>query len=143
VRRICGGAFDAAMNCCGESIAPIQRDGDSYHSHLAPPVSVGTAARGMAMSRESERERNGRRNVVRGRLEIVAAALELPASEVEKILKYGDARSGPLLDFAKRYNQDLDWLLAGDVGSMCRTLALNGGWRPKWWSREFDKAQEN
>lgn len=93
------------------------------------------------MSRESERERTGHWNVVRGRLEIVAAALELPASEVEKALKHGSERTGPLVDFARRYNQDLDWLLAGDVGSMCRRLALDGGWRPKWWSPDFDKPQ--
>jgi len=94
------------------------------------------------MSRESERAKNAHWNVVRGRLEIVAAALELPASEVEKALKHGEARAGPLVDLAKRYNQDLDWLLAGDVGSMCRKLALNGGWRPKWWSPELEKAKE-
>lgn len=94
------------------------------------------------MSRESERERVGHWNVVRGRLEIVAAALELPASEVEKALKHGGERTGPLVDFARRYNQDLDWLLMGDVGSMCRRLALDGGWRPKWWSPDFDKPQQ-
>lgn len=94
------------------------------------------------MWRESDRERIAHWNIVRGRLEIVAAALELPASEVEKALKHADKRAGPLVDFARRYNQDLDWLLAGDVGSMCRNLALNGGWRPKWWSPEFEKGRE-
>ena len=93
------------------------------------------------MSRESERERVAHWSVVRGRLEIVAAALEIPASEVEKALRHGGERGAPLVDFARRYNQDLDWLLAGDVGSMCRRLALNGGWRPKWWSPDLDKAQ--
>jgi hypothetical protein len=91
------------------------------------------------MSRQSEREKVAPWSVVRGRLEIVAAALELPASEVEKALRQGEGRSTALVDFARRYNQDLDWLLAGDVGSMCRERALSAGWRPKWWSPEFEK----
>ena len=94
------------------------------------------------MVSKRDRERDVHLNAVRGRLEIVAAALELSASEVEKALKDGGQRAAPLLEFARRYNQDLDWLLNGDIGSMCRQLAWNGGWRPKWWTAELERAQE-
>src|SRR5687768_13838954 len=49
------------------------------------------------------------------RLKIVATALELPSSEVDAALKYKGKRAGPLVDFARRYHQSLDWLIMGDI----------------------------
>jgi hypothetical protein len=91
----------------------------------------------------SRRDRESERHLhaVRARVEIVAAALELPPSEVARALKDGAQRGEALLSFARRYNQDLDWLLNGDVGSMCRQLAWNAGWRPKWWTPELERPE--
>ena len=59
---------------------------------------------------------------VRYRVELVAEALDLPASEVEQAMS--DPEDQSLVDFAHRYGQDLHWLLIGDL-----TGTLRGNWR--------------
>jgi hypothetical protein len=73
-------------------------------------------------------------NGVRRRALIVGKALELPPAEVEEALKYKGLRVKPILDFASRHYQTLDWLLGGDTGSMCHALAWAHGWRPSGWT---------
>src|SRR5688500_2619749 len=78
---------------------------------------------------------------VRHRALIVAKQSEIPLAEVEEALKYQGLRIGPILAFSSRYYQTLDWLLAGDTGSMCHALAWAHGWRPSGWTPDMEEQQ--
>jgi hypothetical protein len=69
----------------------------------------------------------------------VARVLNLPHSEVTRALKYNGRSSKFICEFAIRYNQNLNWLLLGDVDSLCHDLAWAIGWRPADWTPEMEK----
>jgi len=54
---------------------------------------------------------------VRLRVELVADALALPASEVERAMRNPEQS---LIHFAAMHGQSIDWLLLGDVRGMVR-----------------------
>jgi hypothetical protein len=61
-------------------------------------------------------------NAIRARVEVVADVLRLRDDEIEAAL--ADPETGyPLVDFALRHHQSLDWLVLGDVRSMIAARA--------------------
>ena len=58
---------------------------------------------------------------IRARVELVAEALDLPASEVEQAIAPREDQS--LIEFADQYGQSIAWLLVGDLQGIVREVA--------------------
>ena len=65
---------------------------------------------------------------IRARVELVAKALELPASEVEWAMSDPEGQS--LILFAHQYGQDMDWLFVGDLRATLRVAWRRHGADP-------------